>query len=137
MKIYFNSLSFGETIKTYSIGSNVVKEYYDGNKITSREENDVWGRLVDVKRFDNDGNVVEVLHKDYFKTENKEGFIEFFKNKTQEYIRKAYIKIENGLKHSIDDFSSKSGKIYFNDFIYDMSGKLLRVISNGKVIELK
>lgn len=137
MRISTVSIIFREVQKKYSIGENTVKYVYDDDNIlVRREEDDVSGRNTDTKWYDKEGNVKEVMHKDYFKTTDEEGFVETFKSKTQEYTRKAYTKFENGFKHVIDDFNSKTGESYYNDFIHDLSGKLLKIINNGKVIEL-
>jgi len=138
MKVSFNTIIFCESQKTYKHGDNTITEFFDDeNTLIRRDETDSFGRNTDSKRFDKNGNITESIHKDYFKTESEEGFIETFKSKYQEYTRKAYTRTENGIKHTIDDFHSKSGKNYYNDFIHDLNGKLIRIISNGKVTELK
>ena len=139
MKIYFNSTIFRESQKVYHTKTGVVREFYDdNNNIIRREERDVLNRDTDTKWFDKQGNVTEVLHKDYYKTENEEVFVETFKSKTQEYTRKSYTKIENGLKHIIDDFHSKTtGKSYFNDFVHNLKGELIKVTTNNTTRKLK
>ena len=74
------------------------------------------------------------MHIEYFETENEKGFIETFKNQFQEYIRKSSTKIENGVKHVIDDYTSKSKpeKSYINDFVYDLKGNLQKIITLKK-----
>ena len=138
MKIDFtNTISFGIKTKIFQSGKNHIEETYsDDNILQKRLIKDEFDRYVDSKTFDSHGNITEHQHYDYFKTENEQGFIETFRNKYQEYVRKAYIKIEDGLKHSIDDFQSKTGKSYLNDFVYDMSGKLVKIINNGKVCKI-
>ena len=137
MKINFNSIIFRESQKVYNTKEGVVKEFFDdNNNIIRREELDTFNRNTDTKWFDKHGNVTEVLHKDYYKTENEEGFVETFKSKTQEYTRKSYTKFENGLKHIIDDFHSKTGKSYFNDFVHNIKGELIEVTTNGTTIKI-
>ena len=106
MKIDFtNYLLFGNKTKIFQSGKNKIEETYDDdNFLIKRLVRDEFNRDIDALTFDSSGNTIEHLHKDYFQTETEQGFIETFKNKSQEYTRKAYTKIENGLKHNIDDF---------------------------------
>ena len=136
MKVdFFNTVNFGDKSKFFQSGKNKVEEIYsDDDVLLKRLTNDEFGRDIDAAVFDLHGNIIEHQHKDYFQTETEQGFVETFKNKYQEYTRKAYTKIEDGLKHHIDDFKSKTGNSYINDFVYDLSGKLIKVISNGKSV---
>ncbi len=136
MKVDFsNNIIFGDKSKFFQSGKNKVEEIYnDDNVMIKRLINDEFDRNIDSAVFDLQGNIIEHQHKDYFQTETEQGFVETFKNKYQEYTRKAYTKIEDGLKHNIDDFKSKTGSSYINDFVYDLSGKLIKVISNGKSV---
>lgn len=132
-----NCIIFTNRTYSYKFGKNNVQEIYDDNNIL--QQRIIWdefSRDIDSKTFDIQGNVVEHLHKDYFKNDTEEGVIETFKNRNQEYVRRAYTKTENGLKHSIDDFKSAKGKSYLNDFVHDLSGKLIKIISNGKEFKL-
>ena len=133
MKINFtNIITFGNKTKKFQSGKNSIEEIYTDNDILQKRLiRDEFNRYIDSKTFDLFGNIIEHQHYDYFGTENEQGVIETFKDKYQEYIRKAYTKIEGGLKHRIDDFQSKTGKSYVNDFVYDMSGKLIKIINNG------
>ena len=138
MKIKFNIINFSSLVKTASAGKNVIKEYYSDNGALERSvEYDEFNRDVDTKTFDESGEVKEHQHKDYYETQNEKGFVETYKSKSQEYTRKSYIKIEDGLKHSVDDFRSASGKSYINDFVHDLSGNLVKIIANGRVTYLK
>lgn len=133
MKISFKNIDFLGKQHSYKIGKNTVVEHSDDNDVLiKRIEYDEFSRDVDSKTFDKRGNVLEHLHKDYYESENEEGIIETFKSSTQEYKRKSYTKIENGFKHFIDDFQSKSGKNYINDFVHDLSGNLIKIINNKK-----
>ena len=137
MKINTGSISFYESQKIYRTQNGTVKEVFDDeNFLVRREKSDIFVRDTDTIWYDKNGNIIEEMHKNYFKTPDEEGCIETFKSKTQEYTRKAYTKFENGFKHVIDSYNSKTGKNYFNDFIHDLSGKLLKIITNGKIIEL-
>ncbi|MBO6273551.1 hypothetical protein J6O48_12340 [bacterium] len=138
MKVNLDKINFGDRISQYNIGKHCIEEYYnDSDIITKRIEYDEFKRDVDSKTFDIQGNITDHQHKEYFENETEKGVIETFKNSSQEYTRKAYTKIENGLKHHIDNYNSKTNpkSNYINDFIYDMSNKLIKIISNGK--ELK
>ena len=138
MKIFFITLSFRERTNTYKVCKNTVTETFDDkNTLIKRIEYDEFNRDVDTKWFDSSGELNEHLHKEYYKKANEEGVIETFKNKTQEYVRKSYTKFESGLKHVFDDFRSKTGKNYINDFVYDKSGNLVKIINNGKMINIK
>ncbi len=138
MKINFNSLNFCEHQRNYQIGENLIKDYFDdNNRIIRQEKYDTLGRNICTNWFDKNGSIIEFMKKDYFKSETEDGFIETYKSKTQEYIRKSYTKIENNLKHHIDDYKSRTGKSYYNDFVHDIFGNLIKIITNGKVIELK
>ena len=139
MNIQFNPVKFCSSEKTYKDGNHQITEYISDNGIlTRRLELDEFGRDVDTKWFDLEGNVASNLHKDYFKTSEEEGHIETFKNAFQEYTRKCYTKYEEGFKHVIDDFKSKTSpdKSYINEFVYNMQNKLVKLISNGKVTNI-
>ena len=129
-------MTFGNKTKTCQISEGkVVEMFNDSNVLTKRIEYDKFDRTIDVKNYDSTGTLSEHLHFDYFETENERGFIETFKSKFQEYVRKSYTKIENGLKHHIDDYTSKTKpeNSYINDFVYDLKGKLINVISHKKL----
>ena len=137
MNILINKIAFLASQKTYQFNGCTVREYFDdNNKLVRREKEDSFYRNIGTEWFDEDGNIKETMHKSYFKTKTEDGFIESYKSNAQEYTRRAYTKIENGFKHTIDDFKSKSGKSYYNEFIYDLKGQLLRIISNGKTITI-
>lgn len=135
MRCKFDILTFGNSEKTYRQHGNKIVETFDDNKnLIKRIEYDKFERDIDVKWYDNLKNIVAHMQKEYFETENEKGYIEIYKNNFQEYIRKSYTKIENGLKHAIDDFTSKTNpqNSYFNDFIYDSNGKLQKIVSLKK-----
>ena len=135
MKCQFSILTFGNSEKTYQQGENkVVDTLNDELKLIKRIEYDKFNREVDVKWYDEVNNITDHMHKEYFETENEKGFIETFKNQFQEYIRKSSTKFENGVKHVIDDYTSKSSpeNSYINDFVYDLKGKLQKIITLKK-----
>lgn len=138
MRINPISINFYGYSQKYKIGNNSLEDIFDDNDVLiKRYELDDKNRLVETVLFDELGNVEEFLHKDYFEKENEKGFIETYVGPHQEYIRKSYEKTENGFRHVIDDFKSKTGKSYINDFVHDMSGKLVKIISNGKITMVK
>ena len=139
MIISYNPVKFCSSEKTYTKDNHQITEHISDNGIlTRRIELDEFGRDVDVKWFDLQGNVASNMHKDYCETANEKGLIETFKSSFQEYTRKHYTKYEAGFKHVIDDYKSKTApeKNYINEFIYDMQNKLVKLISNGKVTNL-
>ena len=135
MKCQFNILTFGNNKRTYQQRENkIVDTLNDELKLIKRIEYDEFNREVDVKWYDGVDNITDHMHIEYFETENEKGFIETFKNQFQEYIRKSSTKIENGVKHVIDDYTSKSKpeKSYINDFVYDLKGNLQKLITLKK-----
>lgn len=135
MKCQFSILTFGNSEKTYQQGENkVVDTLNDELKLIKRIEYDKFNREVDVKWYDEVNNITDHMHKEYFETENEKGFIETFKNQFQEYVRKSSTKFEDGVKHVIDDYTSKSSpeNSYINDFVYDLKGKLQKIITLKK-----
>lgn len=129
-----NNITFGNYTRTYQKANNTITEYYNDNNILYRKiEYDEFKRDIDTKEFNPYGVIISHQHKKYYKSACEEGYIETFKNKYQQYIRKSCTKIVNGLKHSIDDFKSitSSHKSYVNDFVYDKTGKLIKIIQNG------
>ena len=135
MKCQFSILTFVNSEKTYQQGENkVVDTLNDELKLIKRVEYDKFNRDVDVKWYDEVNNITDHMHKEYFETENEKGFIETFKNQFQEYVRKSSTKFEDGVKHVIDDYTSKSSpeNSYINDFVYDLKGKLQKIITLKK-----
>ena len=135
MKSQFNILTFGNSNRANQQRKNkIVDTLNDELKLIKRIEYDEFNREVDVKWYDGDDNITDHMHKEYFETENEKGFIETFKNQFQEYIRKSSTKFENGVKHVIDDYTSKSSpeKSYINDFVYDLKGNLQKIITLKK-----
>lgn len=130
------NITFGNYTQTYKNKNNTITEYYNDNNILFRKvEYDEFKRDIDSKEFNPFGIITSHLHKEYYKTACEEGCIETFKDKYQQYIRKSCSKIEDGFKHKIDDFKSLTSpdKSYVNDFVHDKTGKLVKVISNGKI----
>ena len=135
MKCQFSIFTFGNSEKTYQQGENkVVDTLNDELKLIKRVEYDKFNREVDIKWYDEVNNITDHMHKEYFETENEKGFIETFKNQFQEYVRKSSTKFEDGVKHVIDDYTSKSSpeNSYINDFVYDLKGKLQKIITLKK-----
>ena len=131
-----SNITFGQKVNIYRKGENTIKEVFDDkNRLSRLIEYDKFDRDIEAKSFDSSGNIIEHMSKTY--TEN--GMIEHFKNAFQEYTRKTYTIIENGIKHRVEEFKSKTNPNcnYINEFIYDISGKLIKLISNGKITDLK
>lgn len=138
MRIQLNTFTFGDSKKIYKSGTHTVEEHYNDNKtMIKRLENDEFSRDVDTKWFDDKtGELTAHQHKDYYEKENETGYIETYKDNSQEYTRHGYTRIENGCKHTVEDYQSKTGKSYINEFIRDAQDKLIKIITNGKVTEL-
>ena len=133
-KIIQNKLAFGNYTKIYNENNKTINEHYnDNNVLLSRIEYDEFKRDIDAKEYNSFGIVTSHQQKKYYKTPSEEGFVETFKNKNQQYIRKSCTKIQDGLKHVIDDFKSLTSpnKSYVNDFVHDKAGKLIKIIKNG------
>ncbi len=127
-----NNIAFGNYTQTYKKHNNTITEhYYDNNVLFRKVEYDEFKRDIDAKDFNMFGIVTSHQHKDYYKTAGEEGCIENYKDKYQQYVRKTCTKIENGLKHVIDDFRSLTSpdKSYVNDFIHDSTGKLIKLVN--------
>lgn len=138
MKINPVSTNFFGYSQKYQIGNHSFEDVFDDNDVLiKRSELDEKNRLVETVWFDEKGNMKELLHKDYYVKNNEKGYIETYASTHQEYIRKVYEKTEDGFRHVVDDFKSKTGKSYINDFVHDLSGKLVKIISNGKVTMIK
>ena len=130
-----SNITFGQKVNIYHKGENTIKELFDDeNRLSRLIEYDKFDRDIEAKSFDTYGNIIERMSKTY--TDN--GMIEHFKNAFQEYTRKTYTIIENGIKHRVEEFKSKTNPNcnYINEFIYDISGKLIKLISNGKITDL-
>ena len=104
MRCKFDILTFGNSEKTYhQYGNKIVETFDDNMNLIKRIEYDKFERDIDVKWYDNLKNIIAHMQIEYFETENEKGYIEIYKNNVQEYIRKSYTKIENGMKHVVDD----------------------------------
>ena len=132
MKITYNFIKFSGSENSYKIGHHKITEYFDDSRVLTKTiEHDEFDRIVDTKWFNQQGEITEQLHKDYYELPNEKGFIEHYKSKTQEYTRKACTKFIDGAKHTIDEFISKTSpeRSYINEFIYDLQNKLKDVIT--------
>lgn len=118
---------------TYYDGENKIIEYYnDNNILTNRVTYDKFGRDILTNWFDEYGNNKGFMSKKYV----NDGHIETCKTPNQEYIRTCRSFIKDGFKHYIEEFVSKTkpANNYCNESIRDSFGKLVKMISNGKVI---
>lgn len=128
-----NFITFKGHDKTYYAGENkIVKCFSDNNKLLSCNEYDKFDRHVHTTWFDESGNCSGFMHKKYL----DDGYIETCKTRTQEYTRTIRNFIENGFKHQTEEYVSKTKPEanYFNESIRDTFGKLVKIISNKKVI---
>lgn len=139
MQIY-NIPTFKGNTKCYKDRNFKIQDsFYDNNVLKSHTIFDEFDRVIVAKQFDRDGFIESSANFEYYETDIENGRIETYKNKSQEYIRKAYTRIENGIKHVVDDYNSISTpeKSYINDFVYDLKGNLCKLISNGKETIIK
>lgn len=134
MKIFLSPVSFNGKTVTSTQNKLKIEEFYDDNNmLSSRLEYDEQDRFVDKKSFDSQGNVTEHQHKSYYIKGEEQGCIETFKNEFQHYVRQSYTRPQGKFIHTVDNFQSISnpGKSYINEFIRDLQGRLVKVISNG------
>lgn len=84
--------------------------------------------------FDKERKVIGHLHKEY----TPDGCIETYKSKTQEYVRVIRTLTDDTFTRHIEIFTSKTSpeSNYVNEFVRDLKGKLIKIINNGKVINL-
>lgn len=136
MKVQFNPISFKSWTKTFYNGENKITEYYDDNNLLIKTlETDKFSRDVDTKEFNEKGDVVFHLHKKY----EKDGkIIETCKDRFQEYTRTVSFDKKGEFTHRIEEYVSKltPENNYVHEFIKDSTNKLVKIICNGKVIDL-
>lgn len=136
MKIIFNSVSFGNRSIRYHDNTHNIKETFDDSHNLIRIiKYDKQCRDVDCQEFNKEKKVIGHLHKEY----TPDGCIETYKSKNQEYIRINRTLKEDSFTHYIEIFTSKTSpeSNYVNEFIRDKFGKLVKIINNGKIINLK
>lgn len=136
MKINFDSVSFGDKNIYYHDKTHNIKETLDDrNNLIRITKYDKLGRDVDCVELNEKKEIIGHLHKEY----SHDGLIETYKNKTQEYVRELRTVIENNFTRCIEIFKSKTSpqNNYVNEYIRDISGRLVKIINNGKVINLK
>lgn len=128
-----NFVTFKDYNKTYYNGENkVVESYNDNNKLTNRVTYDKFDRVVLANWFDEWGNDNGFMQKEYV----TDGFIETCKTPTQEYKRICRNFIKDGFQYYTEKYLSKNRpeNNYYNESIRNMFGKLVKMISNGKII---
>ena len=137
MKVNFDSVSFGCKNVCYHNSTHNIKEVFDddGRKLLRRIKYDKQCRDVDCVEFNSDKKVISHLHKEY----TPDGCIETYKSRTQEYIRVIKTFVKDSYTHYVEKFTSKTSpeKSYVNEFIRDIKGNLVKIINNGKIINLK
>ena len=135
MKILFNNTAFQQECRIIKNGENTVYQYFDDKKILLKTlEIDKFERDVDTIEYELNGEIKSHLHKDY----TQHGLIETFKDHFQEYKRTIETVQKGDYTHRIETYISKTSpnKNYVNEFVKDTAGKLLRIINNGKIIEI-
>ena len=136
MKVLFNTISFKSWSKTFYNGENKITEYYDDNNLLIKTlETDKFSRDVDTKEFGKDGEITFHLHKKY---EGNNKIIETCKDRFREYTRTTSFIKKGDYTHRIEEYVSKLSpdSNYIHEFIRDKADRLVKIISNGKVIDL-
>lgn len=137
MNVNFDSVSFGCKNICYHDKTYNIKEVFDddGRNLIRRIKYDKQCRDVDCEEFDRDKKVISHMHKEY----TPDGCIETYKSTTQEYIREIKTVVKDSFTHHIEKFTSNTSpeSNYVNEFIRDITGKLVKIINNGRIINLK
>lgn len=136
MKINLDSATFGNrNIRYHDKTHNIMETYDERNNLIKRVKYDKQCKDVDCIEFDDKKQIISHQHKKY--TNN--GCIETYKSKSQEYIREIKIIVKDSFTHHFETYTSKTSpqNNYVNEFIRDIEGKLVKMINNGKVIDLK
>ena len=135
MKVLFNTINFKSSSKTFYNGENKTTEYYnDNNTLTKTVEVDKFERFIDAKEYSKTGEIISHMHKEY----ENEKIVETYKSIFQEYTRIIRF-VKNGeFTHIIEEYISKTSpeKNYVHESIRDCANRLVKMICNGKVIEL-
>lgn len=127
-------VSFGDLSVTYYENGSKVVESFQNDKKVKRLVYDEQDRIVDSVNFDKFGKKLSHQHKTFTKT----GCIESFKDFNQEYVRETELIIEPPLKRFLEKFTSISSpdKSYIAEFIRTMENRLVKIIINGKIINV-
>lgn len=136
MRVTFTGISFGERIETFKNGKNlIIKRYDDNNTLTKNTEYDEFWRSIDEKEYDKSGNQISHMHKEY----SKDGLVETFKGRFIEYIRKIRQEQKGEFSHRIEEYTSKTNPAnnYVSEIIRNKAGKLVKIIIDDKILELK
>ena len=134
MKITFSKIHFGNSYKNYAINSNKICEIYNDDGVLSRKIiYDSFDRDIQAITYDKEGNVTEEMYKTY----TNDGYIENFKSKSLQYLRKCYSTIINNYKHEIEEYVSITNPK--SNYLYEkirnvQNNKLIKFICNGKTI---
>ncbi len=127
-------VSFGDlTMTRYEDGSKIVESFNDNIRL-KRLVYDSKDRIVDSVCFDNLGKKISHKHKEYIEN----GCIESYKDLKQEYVRRTQMVIEPPFKRFLEHFTSITSpdKSYVAEFIRTLENKLVKVIVNGKIINV-
>lgn len=112
-----------------------VTFYYNNEVLHLRIENDERGRFVDRQEFNSDGEVIGYMRKEYFENSDEEGYVEYCKDKYQDYTRKVCNTCIGDEKHYKEEFicNNNPERNYTLESIF-AQGKTIKMIQNGKVI---
>ncbi len=135
MKINFSSVSFGnKNINSSEETQKIAETFDDKHNLVRLTKYDKQGRDVDTFEYNEKKEITSHQHKKY--TQN--GLIETYKSKNQEYTRIIKKETRGSYIYHIEEFISKTSpqSNYINEFVRDLAGKLVKIINNGKVIQI-
>ena len=136
MKINLNCISFGnENIDYHDKRNNVKGTFDDKHHLIRLTKYDIQNRDTDTFEYNENKQVIGHQHKKY----TPDGLIETYKNQHQEYKRIIKNEKRGSFVYHIEEFISQTSpkNNYVNEFIRDFTGKLVKIINNGKIIYSK
>ena len=131
MPVIFDKVINGNRTRIFYESGKTYYEYYNGHNISKTLLCDEFGNELEDIQYDHTGKEISHFCREY----KENGFIETFKNKSEDYIRSLNIKFLSGYIQVLDKFNSLTHpeKNYIKVFLYDKNNNLIRVINNGKM----
>ena len=136
MKIDSDFLSFGnKNIHCFDKNHNVKETFDDNHNLIRVTRYDEKGRDIDTFEYNDKKEITAHQHKEY----TSYGLIETYKSEHQEYRRIIKNEKRGSFVYHIEEFISQTSpkNNYVNEFIRDLTGKLVKIINNGKIIYSK
>ena len=132
MKLY--NITFGERIENGVTGRvRYSKEYSNNNQLLTSKEWDLkTDKILNVKHYDSNGQLLDMQEFTYFSNKMEE----YYKSRSQEYIRTITKEMKNSFSYIKEVFLSKTNAKcnYERLSIRDISGKIVSLFQNGKKI---